>query len=50
MHKKQNGDPRIAVSVYCPNCRPNPPGTPWMSVSSHGPFGLIDRLQPLFQR
>ncbi len=35
---------------YCPNLRPNPPGTPWISVSSQGPLGLIDRLQPLSQR
>jgi hypothetical protein len=25
-HKK--GDPKVALVPYCPNCRPNPPGTP----------------------
>jgi hypothetical protein len=47
---QQNGDPKIAVFIYCPNCLPNPGGTPWMLVSSHGPLGLTERLQPLFQR
>ncbi len=47
-HKK--GDPKVACLRYCSNCRPNPPGTPWISVSSQGPFGLIERLQPLSQR
>ena len=47
---QEKGDPKVALVRYCPNCRPRPPGTPWISVSSHGPFGLIDRLQPLSQR
>ena len=47
-HKK--GDLEGRHLSYWPNCRPRPPGTPWISVSSHGPFGLIERLQPLFQR
>jgi hypothetical protein len=49
-NRKQNGDPKIAVLIYSPNCLPSPGGTPWMLVSSHGPLGLIERLQPLFQR
>lgn len=48
--KQQNGDPEITVFIHSPNCRPNPPGTPWISVASHGPFGPMERLQPLFQR
>ncbi|WP_263263957.1 acyltransferase family protein [Pseudomonas sp. RIT-PI-S] len=40
-----------AVAGCIQGCwRPNPGGTPLLSVASQGPFGLVAQLQPLFQR
>ena len=48
-HWQEKGDPKVAF-CHCAYCLLNPGGTPCTSVSSQGPFGLIDRLQPLLQR
>jgi hypothetical protein len=49
LHRHEKGDPKVAF-CHCAYCLLNPGGTPCTSVSSHGPFGLIERLQPLLQR
>ncbi len=46
----KKGDLLEVAFCHCAYCLLNPGGTPCTSVSSHGPFGLIERLQPLLQR
>ena len=46
----KKGDLSKVAFCYCAYCLLNPGGTPCTSVSSHGPFGLMERLQPLLQR
>ncbi len=48
--QKQKQNKQIQKQRYCANARPNPPGTPLLSVSCQGPFGLNDQLQPLSNR
>ncbi len=48
--KQKQKQKQIKKQRYCANARPNPPGTPLLSVSCHGPFGLNDQLQPLSNR
>ena len=45
----KKGDPEVAF-CHCTYFLLNPGGTPCTLVSSHGPFGLMERLQPLLQR
>ncbi len=47
--RQEKGDPKVAF-CHCAYCLLNPGGTPCTLVSSHGPFGLMERLQPLLQR
>ena len=47
--RHEKGDPKVAF-CHCAYCLLNPGGTPCTSVSSHGPSGLMERLQPLLQR
>lgn len=46
---QEKGDPKVAFCHFA-YCLLNPGGTPCTFVSSHGPFGLMERLQPLLQR
>ena len=48
--RNKKGDLSKVAFCYCAYCLLNPGGTPCTSVSSHGPFGLMERLQPLLQR
>ena len=46
----KKGDLSKVAFCHCAYCLLSPGGTPCTSVSSHGPFGLMERLQPLLQR
>jgi hypothetical protein len=47
--RHEKGDLKVAF-FHCAYCLLSPGGTPCTSVSSQGPFGLMERLQPLLQR
>ena len=47
---KEKGDLSKVAFCHCAYFLLSPGGTPCTLVSSHGPFGLMERLQPLLQR